>query len=67
MTLIAYNTVPMPSFMYGTAWKEGATAQLVQLAVTSGFTAIDTANQLIHYREDVVGEEGEVLALLIVE
>jgi len=56
MTLIAYNTVPMPSFMYGTAWKEGATAQLVQLAVTSGFTAIDTANQLIHYREDLVGE-----------
>jgi diketogulonate reductase-like aldo/keto reductase len=42
--------------MYGTAWKEGATAQLVQLAVTSGFTAIDTANQLIHYREDLVGE-----------
>lgn len=56
MTLIAYNTVPMPFFMYGTAWKEGATTHLVQLAVSSGFTAIDTANQLIHYREDLVGE-----------
>jgi len=56
MTLIAYNMVPIPSFMYGTAWKEGATAQLVQLAVASGFRAIDTANQLIHYREDLVGE-----------
>jgi diketogulonate reductase-like aldo/keto reductase len=56
MTLIAYNTVPIPSLMYGTAWKEGATAQLVQLAVASGFRAIDTANQLIHYREDLVGE-----------
>lgn len=56
MTLIAYNAVPIPSFMYGTAWKEGATAQLVQLAVASGFRAIDTANQLIHYREALVGE-----------
>lgn len=56
MTLIAYNTVPIPSLMYGTAWKEDATAHLVQLAVASGFRAIDTANQLIHYREALVGE-----------
>ena len=56
MTLIAYNTVSIPSLMYGTAWKEGTTAQLVQLAVASGFRAIDTANQLIHYREALVGE-----------
>jgi diketogulonate reductase-like aldo/keto reductase len=42
--------------MYGTAWKEDATAHLVQLAVASGFRAIDTANQLIHYREALVGE-----------
>ncbi|HNP59924.1 MAG TPA: aldo/keto reductase [Nitrospirales bacterium] len=56
MTLTAYNNVPLPSLMYGTAWKEGATTHLVQLAVGSGFTAIDTANQLIHYREDLVGE-----------
>ncbi len=56
MTLTAYNHVPIPSFMYGTAWKKEATAQLVQSAVASGFTAIDTANQLIHYQEALVGE-----------
>lgn len=56
MTLKAYNGISIPSFMYGTAWKKEATTQLVQLAVTSGFTAIDTANQLIHYQEALVGE-----------
>lgn len=56
MPLIAYNHVPVPSFMYGTAWKKEATTQLVQLAVATGFTAIDTANQLIHYQEALVGE-----------
>jgi diketogulonate reductase-like aldo/keto reductase len=56
MTLKAYNQVPIPSFMYGTAWKKEATTQLVQLAVASGFRAIDTANQLIHYQEALVGE-----------
>jgi diketogulonate reductase-like aldo/keto reductase len=56
MTLKAYNQVPIPSFMYGTAWKKEATTQLVQLAVAAGFTAIDTANQLIHYQEALVGE-----------
>ena len=49
MTLRAYNDVPIPSFMYGTAWKKAATAHLVRLAVASGFRAIDTANQMIHY------------------
>jgi diketogulonate reductase-like aldo/keto reductase len=61
MTLKAYNQVPIPSFMYGTAWKEEATTQLVQLAVASGFTAIDTANQLIHYQEALVGEALQAL------
>jgi diketogulonate reductase-like aldo/keto reductase len=56
MSLTTYNHVPIPSFMYGTAWKKEATTQLVQLAVTAGFTAIDTANQLIHYQEALVGE-----------
>jgi diketogulonate reductase-like aldo/keto reductase len=56
MTLTAYNNVPVPSFMYGTAWKKEATTQLVQSAVASGFRAIDTANQLIHYEEARVGE-----------
>ncbi len=62
MPLITYNQVPVPSFMYGTAWKKDATARLVQLAVESGFTAIDTANQLIHYQEALVGEALQVLA-----
>ena len=52
----AYNNVSIPSFMYGTAWKKEATTSLVQLAVASGFKAIDTANQLIHYSEALVGE-----------
>jgi diketogulonate reductase-like aldo/keto reductase len=56
MSLTAYNGVEMPSFMYGTAWKKEATAHLVELAVASGFRAIDTANQLIHYEEAKVGE-----------
>ena len=61
MTLTAYNHVPLASFMYGTAWKKEATAQLVQLAVASGFRAIDTANQLIHYQEALVGEALQAL------
>ena len=56
MTLTAYNSVEIPSFMYGTAWKKEATARLVELAVVSGFRAIDTANQLIHYEEALVGK-----------
>ncbi|MBI3603523.1 MAG: aldo/keto reductase [Nitrospirae bacterium] len=56
MSVTAYNQVTMPSFMYGTAWKKEATAQLVQQAVAAGFRAIDTANQLIHYQEALVGE-----------
>jgi diketogulonate reductase-like aldo/keto reductase len=56
MSLTAYNNVSVPSFMYGTAWKKEATTQLVQSAVATGFTAIDTANQLIHYQEALVGD-----------
>lgn len=56
MTLTAYNDVAVPSFMYGTAWKKDTTTQLVLQAVEAGFTAIDTANQLIHYDEARVGE-----------
>ena len=61
MTLVAYNQVPIPSFMYGTAWKKAATKHLVELAVASGFKAIDTANQLIHYQEALVGEALQAL------
>ena len=56
MTLTAYNQVPIPPFMYGTAWKKESTARLVRTAVDAGFTAIDTANQLIHYDEAAVGD-----------
>ena len=56
MTLKAYNGTTIPSWMYGTAWKKEATARLVQQAVAAGFTAIDTANQPIHYQESLVGE-----------
>ena len=56
MALKTYNDIPVPSFMYGTAWKKEATTRLVELAVESGFAAIDTANQLIHYEEACVGE-----------
>ena len=52
----AYNGVTIPAFMYGTAWKKEATTRLVLDAVNAGFTAIDTANQLIHYDEARVGK-----------
>jgi diketogulonate reductase-like aldo/keto reductase len=63
MTLTAYNQVPLPSFMYGTAWKKEATSPLVQQAVAAGFRAIDTANQLIHYEEARVGEALQALQM----
>lgn len=56
MSPVAYNKITVPSMMYGTAWKKQATSELVQKAVEAGFTAIDTANQLIHYDEALVGE-----------
>ena len=45
----------LPKFIYGTAWKEERTTQLVELALKSGFKAIDTANQAKHYSENLVG------------
>lgn len=56
MPLTTYNNVSIPSFMYGTAWKKEATTGLVIQAMEAGFTAIDTANQLVHYDEARVGE-----------
>ncbi len=55
-TVTARNGVAIPHFMYGTAWKNHDTSRYVQLAVHSGFRAIDTANQIIHYHEAQVGE-----------
>jgi diketogulonate reductase-like aldo/keto reductase len=45
----------IPSFMYGTAWKEDRTEDLVTAAIGAGFRAIDTANQRKHYFEEGVG------------
>src|SRR4051812_19408910 len=45
-----------PTFIYGTAWKEDRTAQLVSLALRSGFRAFDTANQRKHYFEAALGD-----------
>ncbi len=50
------GSLPIPSFIYGTAWKEGRTAALVELALRAGFRAIDTANQRRHYFEAAVGD-----------
>ena len=46
----------IPDFLYGTAWKEARTAALTELAIRSGFRAIDTANQRRHYFEAGVGQ-----------
>jgi len=49
-------TAMRPDFMYGTAWKEDLTQALTELALRTGFRAIDTANQRRHYVEAAVGE-----------
>jgi diketogulonate reductase-like aldo/keto reductase len=46
----------MPTFLYGTAWKEDQTQRLVELALEQGFRGIDTANQRKHYYEAAVGQ-----------
>jgi diketogulonate reductase-like aldo/keto reductase len=48
--------VSVPAFMYGTAWKEERTRELVLTALGAGFRSIDTANQRRHYLEAGVGE-----------
>jgi diketogulonate reductase-like aldo/keto reductase len=60
---IEHRSVPVPTFLYGTAWKEDATEKLVALALESGFLGIDTANQRRHYFEEGVGHAiGRALA-----
>jgi diketogulonate reductase-like aldo/keto reductase len=46
----------IPDFLYGTAWKEDRTPALTELALRTGFRAIDTANQRRHYFEAGVGQ-----------
>jgi diketogulonate reductase-like aldo/keto reductase len=48
-------TLMIPTFLYGTAWKEDETERLVRLAIEAGFRGIDTANQRRHYFEAGVG------------
>ena len=48
--------LPVPHFLYGTAWKEERTPALVELALLTGFRGIDTANQRRHYFEEGVGQ-----------
>jgi len=47
--------VKMPRIIYGTAWKNDRTADLVVKAIQTGFRGIDTACQPKHYNEPLVG------------
>lgn len=47
--------VEVPTFLYGTAWKEERTEALVAEALAQGFRGVDTANQRRHYHEAGVG------------
>lgn len=50
------DNLKMPALIYGTAWKKERTADLVEMAIRSGFRGIDTACQPKHYHEAGVGE-----------
>ena len=52
---LAVGGARVPSFVYGTAWKEAETERLTRLALEAGFRGIDTANQRRHYHEAGVG------------
>lgn len=45
----------MPPLIYGTAWKQDSTRDLVRQAIWR-FRGVDTAAQPKHYREDLVGQ-----------
>ncbi|MGJ0484630.1 MAG: aldo/keto reductase family protein [Methylomicrobium sp.] len=52
---VVHRGISVPTFLYGTAWKEADTEKLAALALESGFLGIDTANQRRHYFEEGVG------------
>jgi diketogulonate reductase-like aldo/keto reductase len=52
---IDIDGVAVPRLIYGTAWKEEATENLVSEALAQGFRGFDTANQRKHYVEAGVG------------
>ena len=45
----------IPMIIYGTAWKEEQTTELVESSLIKG-CAFDTANQPKHYQEGLLGE-----------
>ncbi len=53
--IITNENIRMPKLIYGTAWKQERTADLVEKAITAGFRGIDTACQPKHYHEPGVG------------
>jgi diketogulonate reductase-like aldo/keto reductase len=53
---ISIDGLPVPRFLYGTAWKEEHTQGLTELAFRQGFRGIDTANQRRHYHEAALGQ-----------
>jgi len=53
---VQIDEVRVPTFVYGTAWKENETSRLTRMAIDAGFRGIDTANQRRHYHEAAVGE-----------
>jgi len=55
MKTLTVQGVEVPTFLYGTAWKEDRTEDLVREALAAGFRGIDTANQRKHYHEIGVG------------
>lgn len=54
--LTTSQNVRMPKLLYGTAWKQEQTANLVEQAISLGFRGIDTACQPKHYHEAGVGD-----------
>jgi len=55
MQTVTVHGVEVPWILYGTAWKEERTTDLVLAALAAGFRGIDTANQRKHYAEADVG------------
>lgn len=54
--LLSAQGVRVPRIIYGTAWKQQRTADLVEQALRLGFRGVDTAGQPKHYHEPGVGE-----------
>ncbi|HVV86351.1 MAG TPA: aldo/keto reductase [Kofleriaceae bacterium] len=55
MRTVRVQGVEVPWILYGTAWKEERTTELVEQALAAGFRGLDTANQRKHYVEADVG------------